>query len=165
MILKIAGPPVLFPKWPSALVLGCACTTLIETGQLGDEDRAGAYAQRGLVHQRDGKLGPAVEDYDEAIRLDPKQDEFYALRGGIYLEKEELGRARADFERAIAIAPNYGPYYNFRGATFHREGDIDRAIADYDESIRLYPRVSYVYVDRAVAYSVPSRSWLELRVA
>jgi len=49
-----------------------------------------------------------------------------------------------------------------RGMVYHDKGDLDRAIADYDEAIRLDPTDALTFANRG---SVPSVSWLEMRVA
>ena len=54
-------------------------------------------------HQR------AVEDLDEAIRLDPKYADNYYNRGNAYGKLGEHQRAIQDYERAIQLGADRGP--------------------------------------------------------
>jgi len=49
-----------------------ACTTVISSGQLQGHDLAAAYFSRAFSLNKLGEPDRAIEDYNEAIRLDPK---------------------------------------------------------------------------------------------
>jgi tetratricopeptide (TPR) repeat protein len=102
--------------------------------------RAIAYNNRGFVWHDKGDLDRAIADYNEAIRLDPKQANAYRNRGNAWREKGDLDRAIADLNEAIRLDPKYANAYVNRGNVWHDKGDLDRAIADYNEATGLNPK-------------------------
>ena len=65
-----------------------------------------AYSNRGLAYHYLGQLDRAIEDYDEAIRLNPNLAETYYNRGRAYKEQGKKAEAIADFEKSIALTTN-----------------------------------------------------------
>jgi tetratricopeptide (TPR) repeat protein len=95
----------------------------------------------------------AIEDYTQAIRLDPNSSIAYRERGKAYSDKGDQDKAIADYTQAIRLDPNYALAYNGRGAAYNNKRDYDRAIADYTQAIRLNPNFIYAYDNRGNAYS------------
>ena len=60
------------------------------------------------------KLGSAIDDYDEAIRLDPQFASAYYNRGLAYQRLGQSERAIKDFNEAIRLNPQYAAAYNNR---------------------------------------------------
>ncbi len=100
---------------------------------LGDSDEASAEYDK------------AIADYDEVIRLDPKDVFAYIYRGCAYERKGDYDKAIADYDEAIRLDPKGAKAYEIRGAAYHDKGDYDKAIADYDEAIRLDPKHALPY--------------------
>src|SRR5262249_12709649 len=78
-----------------------ACTRLLTQSNLSAQDRATAYRYRGLAYRRTGDNDRAIRDYDEAIRLDPKNAVTYNIRGFAYHQKADYDRAIHDYDEAI----------------------------------------------------------------
>jgi Flp pilus assembly protein TadD len=57
-----------------------------------------------LVSIRRGAAA-CIADYDEAIRLDPKNPRAFNKRGFVYHDKGDDDRAVADFNEAIQLNP------------------------------------------------------------
>jgi tetratricopeptide (TPR) repeat protein len=110
------------------------------------------FAVRATAHWAKGQHDRAISDYDEAIRLDPKDAEFFAKRGDAYALKGEYDRAIADFDEAIKLDPKNAVAFRNRGNAYLDKGDYDRAIADLDEAIRLNPKDSIAFHNRGQAY-------------
>jgi tetratricopeptide (TPR) repeat protein len=115
-------------------------------------NRGWIYHNRGVAYDSNGEHDRAIADYDEAIRLDPKNADTYVNRGLAYDRKGEHDRAIADYDEAIRLNPKEAPTYYNRGLAYYRKGEHDRAIADYGEAIRLDPKDADTYVNRGVAY-------------
>jgi len=112
---------------------------------------AAEYEARGLAyHFTDGQR--AIEDYNEAIRLDPKFALAYNNRGAAYGDKNERDRAIADYSEAIRLDPKYAEAYYNRGANHLLIKAYPWVIADLNEAIRLDPKYAMAYQKRAVAY-------------
>jgi tetratricopeptide (TPR) repeat protein len=116
------------------------CTRILNDRGESQGYRAIAYNNRGFVWQDKGDLDRAIADYNEAIRLDPKQANAYRNRGNAWREKGDLDRAIADLNEAIRLDPKYANAYVNRGNVWHDKGDLDRAIADYNEATGLNPK-------------------------
>jgi tetratricopeptide (TPR) repeat protein len=129
---------------------------------LGCEDWG--QVSRGDSYAEEGQYEMAIQEYDEAIRLERDDADAYYKRG---LAHEALGKtkeARRDFESAIQeydeiIRTNpyaYSYYqraltYKALGKTKEAEQDFESAIQEYDETIRTNPD-AYSYYQRALTY-------------
>jgi tetratricopeptide (TPR) repeat protein len=98
--------------------------------------------ERGNVYFTKGKYDRAIQDYDQAIRLDPRNSLAFGNRAAAYGEKGEYDRAFQDFDQAIRLDPNYAEAFYNRGSVELNIGDYNRAIRDFDQAIRLKPRGS-----------------------
>jgi tetratricopeptide (TPR) repeat protein len=121
----------------------------------------------------------AVEDYNEALRLDPNSATAYLGRGIAFASRGDFETAVADFTDAIRLDGALAAAYVFRGRaicasvvtvteiekgfsdfTYTREGKsltaeqeaaFNRAIADYTQAILLDPNYALAYYARGVA--------------
>src|SRR6185295_13740443 len=67
--------------------------------------RSVAFALRGRVYQKSGKLDESIKDYTEAIRLAPDFAYHHANRAEVYFDKREFEKAIADYSEAIRLDP------------------------------------------------------------
>ena len=65
-----------------------------------------AYSNRGISYGDLGQFERSIEDFDEAIRLNPKVAEFYPYRGLAYKQIGKKDEAIADFEKFITLTDN-----------------------------------------------------------
>src|SRR5579883_713011 len=69
-----------------------------------------AYRVRGMARRDKGDLDRAVADFDQAIRLDPKNTNAYITRGIAWATEGDLDRAIADNSQVIRqglVQPNH----------------------------------------------------------
>ena len=116
-------------------------------------DPAGAAQSksRGNAYLEHGDYERAVEAFDEAIRLDPRDAEAYYLRGSAYSYLGRFKRALEDGSAAILLDPTDASSHNERGAGHLNEGRYRRALEEYEEAIRLDPERASAYAGRAIA--------------
>src|SRR6516225_4005720 len=117
-----------------------ACTRAIASPRFKGRDLVRLYYNRGIEYdeKRDydrgnawrnkGDLDRAIADYNEAIRLDPKDAKAYNNRGIASRAKADLDRAIADYNEAIRLDPNAGSYKN-RGVANLYAGSLSKALA------------------------------------
>lgn len=86
---------------PNLIIDGC--TAIIDSGEWEGKDLAWAYSRRGVVYANLGEYARAIEDFDAAIRLDPKNADTYFVRGLIHKLLGDFDRAARDWERGIEI--------------------------------------------------------------
>lgn len=85
------------------------CSTIIATKDVSPKMRAVAYFERGNAYNHKKQYRLAVEDFKQAIRLDPKMAEAYSERGDAYAELEQYDLADADYKKAARLNPaRYG---------------------------------------------------------
>ncbi len=69
-------------------------------------DNYDTYLNRGGDHLDEGEYDAAIDDYNEAIRLNPDRVEAYYNRGLAYVDKGDHNSAITDFNIAIELDPN-----------------------------------------------------------
>ena len=103
------------------------------------EGLADAYFRLGWLHHESTpvNLDKAVENYTEAIKLDPGYLFAFYNRGNAYFDQGNLNAAIDDYTEAIKLDPSYLVAYYNRGNAHFNQGDLDAAIDDYTEVIEL----------------------------
>ena len=136
---------------PDGIISGCSA--LIQAGRESTASLAGAYWRRGQAYTRKGDHDHAIQDYSEAIRVNPKDaSDYYFWRGNAYDARGDHDHAIEDLNEAIRLKPNWGEAYENRGVAFVETGDYGRAVRDLSEAIHLAPNHQDAYYDRGYAY-------------
>jgi lipoprotein NlpI len=128
------------------------CSKALQSKELPAQLRAAMYNNRGVAWKEKGNLGLAIEDYDQAVTIDPAFANAYDNRGAALGAKGDLDAAISDFDRAIRLDADLARAYENRSLALRSRGDLDGAIRDLGEVIRLEPKVERNYVDRAVLW-------------
>lgn len=130
-----------------------ACTAIIEAKKETTEILAKAYNYRGNAYfLKEPKR--ALADFNEAIRLNPKNPWLWIRRANLYLGNVGLNdpaRAIADFTKVIELRPDLG--YKYRAGVYSREKDPKRALADLSEAIKIKPKDMDLIQNRAGIYT------------
>lgn len=130
-----------------------ACTWLLESGQLSQDSYSYAYNNRGTAYWAIGAHDRAIRDYDEAIRLNPRDYYAYSNRANSLSAKGEYDRAILDYNEAIRLNARFAEAYNNRANAYRVKGAYKRAIRDVDEAIRLVPDFAAAYSNRGLTYA------------
>lgn len=112
---------------------------------------AQGYFERALA-RLDNDLAGKIDDYTEALRLDPQNAEAFNNRGLARNSKGDLEGAIADFTVAIRLQPDIAAFYNNRAVVFKDNGNLDAALADLDQATRLYPYYSEALYNRGFVH-------------
>ncbi len=94
----------------------------------------------------------AIAEFNEAIKLDPKNAVAYYDRGVAYGHMGEYDKEITDCTEAIRLDPKLAVAYCSRGAAYHAETRYDSALADYNEAIKLNPKLALAYFNRGMVY-------------
>ncbi|MEX1083986.1 MAG: tetratricopeptide repeat protein, partial [Xanthobacteraceae bacterium] len=124
---------------PSDLSIG-GCTAVIQSGKFTGKKLAVAFYNRGIAYYYKKEYDRAIEDYSQAIRLDPKYAAAFVNRGIAYERKGQYDRAIENYSQVIRLDPKNAFAFNNRcwaRAILGRE--LREALADCDASLRLRP--------------------------
>ena len=119
------------------------CTNLASDRSLDAHDRAIAYLDRGLAYYAKNDLDHAIDDWSEAIKLDPSYLHAYNNRGKAYRAKGDYAQAIADYSQAIKLDPQHAVAYKGRGIAYLLSGDPAKAEADFRQAADLDPADQY----------------------
>lgn len=102
-----------------------ACTAVTRAPEASQQQRAVAFAQRGVARANVGEQARAVADFGRALRLDPNLARAYFERAAIHHSRGAFDSAVADYDRALAIDPS------FENAAYRRALALSSRIDDF----------------------------------
>lgn len=144
-------------RWPLFLLLSLIATcpagaqsAPVKPDSNADSASASIHRQAGHTLYIRGDLSAAVAEFDEAIKLDPKESISFYQRGIAKQEQKKPDEAMADFNQAILLNPVEGLFYYSRGITWETKADSVKALADFDKAIELKPNFARAYIERAL---------------
>jgi tetratricopeptide (TPR) repeat protein len=107
------------------------------------------YALRGVLWQAQGELDRAFADYEQAIRLNPRNAAAFTNRGNAWMVRGEIDRAVRDYDEAIRLDSRNPTPLIGRGIAWQERGEFERALRDYDAALRLDPNDVFALNQRA----------------
>jgi lipoprotein NlpI len=128
------------------------CTRILDDSKVKPKGRAAAYYNRGNANSAKGDFAAAIADYDEALKLDPKNARALANRGTAHSDKGDADAAIADFDEAIKRDPRLASAHFNRANAYAAKAEVDRAIADYTAAIKYDRRNVNAYIARGALY-------------
>lgn len=117
-----------------------------------DSNVPATFVTLAKIHDALGKHDLALQEFQHALQLDPKDAE--AL-GGLAVSYEGSGRtadAEKTFQEAIALRPDDWTAHNSLGAFYDRRGKYAQAIAEYQKALQITPDNAEVYSNIGSAY-------------
>jgi tetratricopeptide (TPR) repeat protein len=112
------------------------------------EQQAADAFQKGMKHYVVGEFDKAIENYNDAIRLNPKCVEAFNERALCRWFRYDLEPAIADFGNAIRVEPRAAAAY-FHRACAYQSMNYKKALSDLNKAIELSPRNVLAYQLRA----------------
>lgn len=99
---------------------------------------ASTHANLGGAYRDLGDDAKAQGNYDEALRLNPRQANAYLGLGRLLEKESKLDEAIANYSRAVAIAPS-GLGYLWLGHALEQAGRRQEALTAYQEALKMDP--------------------------
>ncbi|VVH59756.1 hypothetical protein BAZOLSSOX_1017 [uncultured Gammaproteobacteria bacterium] len=130
------------------------CTQIIELiPEEAKDDKSKAFHNRGNIYMSLGEYQKAINDYDQTIALDPKNDNALSSRGAAYFGLGEYQKAINDYDQAITLNPKDDNAFSNRGTAYTYLGEYQKAINDYDQAITLNPKNAKHFVNLGIIYA------------
>jgi serine/threonine-protein kinase len=117
-----------------------------------DDRVPSTYVALGQVHDLTGNHDLAIQEFQKAISLDPRDSEALS---GLATSFKNAGRnteAEAAYIRAAALRPNDWKGYNDLGIFYEGIGRPKDAISQFDRAIALTPDNAWPYANLGIAY-------------
>src|ERR1035437_1968640 len=134
---------------PAQKITGC--TAVIQAGKLKGKRLAFTFSNRGAAYYERGEYDRAIQDCNQALKLNAKYADAFFNRGLSFQGKSQYDRAIQDYNQAIKFDPKYADALFNRGNTYQVKGQYDRAIQNYDQAIKLNPNHAGAYYNRSLA--------------
>ena len=136
-----------------------------------DNPVAHDYWTKGNQLFDEGKVRPAIEYYDRAIRQDKRFAEAYNNLGIVYFEMKDYGNAQKNFQQAVLLKPDFTEALLNLGSAYlfdeqHVEGLhvqttkprlMDAAMA-YEQVIEMQPDIPEAYMHLGLVYEQMHRT-------
>jgi tetratricopeptide (TPR) repeat protein len=100
---------------------------------------AAVYQQRGYAAATNQQFQDAINDYSEAIKINPGDSRIYEQRAAVEMKLNDMDKALADYSEAIKLKPNEVRYYLYRSYIYEIKGDIKNSMADTEKVLKTDP--------------------------
>lgn len=110
------------------------------------------HVQRGEALAAQGRLEPAIVEYEKALAAGGGSALFLNRLGALYLEGRQFDKALLMFQRSLREKPGQLPVYSKLGETFLALGKLDSAISYVQQARSLAPEASSIHSSLAFLY-------------
>ncbi len=121
---------------------------LAELGTL--VERADELYEKGIAKYDLGQYEEAMDDFNQAIQLNPNEAEYYNYRAYARFGLKQHEKAVEDFNQAIQLGPNEAAFYHGRGNVENSLRQYEKAIKSCNQTIQLVPNEPVYYNSRGI---------------
>ncbi|MGA3211926.1 MAG: protein kinase [Terriglobales bacterium] len=104
-----------------------------------DDSAEDAHTCLGMVFQRKGEYGPAVQELQKAVQLAPYDFDAYRFLADAYAKQNQLAEAEETYRKAISLHPGSWSGYNALGTFYYHNGRNDEAIEMFQKELAITP--------------------------
>ncbi len=101
-------------------------------------NNADAFFHRGNACLPLNHFEEALENYEQALAIQPNHAQALSNRGNIFIIQERFEQALDSFDRALAIQPNYADALANRGTALMHLQRFDEALASFNQAVTLH---------------------------
>lgn len=110
-----------------------------------------AYKDLGQYANENEQYKDAIDNFTEAIHINPNDAELYFLRGMVYVSIKENDNAFQDLNKAIELEFDSAELYYNRGYLFQEQNQYSDAIRDYDIALTKKEDYGEAYYNRGLS--------------
>jgi eukaryotic-like serine/threonine-protein kinase len=125
----------------------------LEQAERIDNHIPAVYVSLGRIHDASGKRDLALQEFQHALELDPR--DARALRGlaRVYEHAGRIADSEATFKNAIVLQPNDWEGYNLLGNFYSDQNRYSESISEYKRAIDLTPDNADLYLNLGGSYA------------
>lgn len=94
------------------------------------------YYQLAENFRKQNKCSDAIQQYNEAIRLEPTNYKYYFQRGKCEYRLRDVEAAIQSFRSTVDYEPNFTPAYSLLAKIYKTQKDYDNALYYYEQAAR-----------------------------
>lgn len=125
-----------------------ACTESLAQDIFEGHTRFFLFAGRAAGYFAQGDTQHALDDYNEAVKLAPRNAYVYYNRGVFYAAQSDNDAALRDFDTALGINAKLVPALRQRARIYQARGNFIDAREDYSKAIGLQPKTAALWSER-----------------
>jgi len=109
------------------------------------------FSNEKLTNKEIKRFEQAIEDFSQAIKLNPKHIKSYLHRGDVYETIGQYEQAIEDFNQAKNLDPKYIEIHYKRGVVYKKLGQYEQALEDFNTYLKYFeihygtPKIFYGY--------------------
>jgi tetratricopeptide (TPR) repeat protein len=134
-----------------ALYIICSVCLIYTTSSVADV-KTSIWVEKGVALVIEGKYNEAIEAFNKAIELNPKDAVAYNNRGAAYGQTGNYKQQIEDSSKALQLNPKDAVAFNNRGVAYGELGNHEQEIEDCSKAIELNPKLAVAYYHRGIAY-------------
>ncbi len=117
-----------------------------------DREDAADHCRKGVEALQKKDYDRAIEQFSEAIRLDPRHADSYFHRGRAHQARNELDRAAEDYSEALRFDPNRADCLYQRATVYQATNAPDLAIDDFTAALARDPKLAAAHAGLGYLY-------------
>ncbi len=135
-----------------AVMLLTACSAQQSREALGNRESARIHTELGAGYYQQNQMNIALEEFTEAIRIDPSYALAYNGLGLVYGKLGEDAKADANYKKSLQLEPGNPESHNNYGTFLCSRNRIDESIAQFNDAIRdpLYATPQTAYMNAGI---------------
>lgn len=116
------------------------CDMALKKGDLNPTDKKKTLVNRGIIHNRNGDVQDAIDDFNAALGIDPDLAEAFLNRGNSHLLAGRPDDALVDYQKSLDFELNkpWVAWYNI-GLAYEAKKDAANARTAYQKALEINP--------------------------
>jgi type IV pilus assembly protein PilF len=104
--------------------------------EVSPKERAQLHVDLGAGYYERGQMDVALDELNEAVKLDPNNAKAYNIYGLVYSLLDENAKAEQNFQKAMQLAPQDSDIHHNWGWYLCTHGRAREAIPEFEQAIR-----------------------------
>src|SRR5215469_7287445 len=104
------------------------------------DELSAVYQQRAYAAANDQRYADAINDYNEALKLTPKEaTRIHEVLAAVEMKIQDYDKALSDYSELIKEKPNEIKYLTYRAYIYEVKNDLQNAMADNEKILKADP--------------------------